>query len=450
MAAQSFDLIVIGTGVAGSSPAQKCAGKGKNVAIIDYRPFGGTCQLRGCDPKKILVGAASIIDQNQRMQGNGIDSDAHINWQDLIAFKRAYTDPVPDKKEESMREAGITVFHGKASFLDEQTISINDQEIVGEKILVATGNKPSPIPIKGFEHLTTSDTFMELDELPEKIVFVGGGYISFEFAHVAVRAGADVTILHRSEQPLKSFDSDMVDVLLEKTKDLGISVHLNRDVQSVEQTSNGFKTTTKHDDDTETFSSDLVVHGAGRVPQIEALDLDKAHIDYSKKGVKVNDYMQSVSNGRIYAAGDVAASDGLPLTPPAGFESSIVMANILEGNHKKAEYPAQPSVVFTIPPLSTVGLTEAQAEEQGYNIDVKFQRTDEWYSSRRTNESHTAFKTITNKDNGQILGAHILGQHAAELINLFAAAVNKEIPADELKHMIFAYPTLGSNISAMV
>jgi glutathione reductase (NADPH) len=450
MAAQSFDLIVIGTGAAGSTPAQKCAGKGQNVAIIDYRPFGGTCQLRGCDPKKILVGAASIIDQNRRMQGNGIQSDTHINWQELIAFKRAYTNPVPDKKEERMKEAGITVFHGKASFLDEQTISVNDQKIAGDKILIAAGNKPTPIPIEGFEHLTDSDAFMELDELPEKIVFVGGGYISFEFAHIAARAGADVTILHRLEQPLTNFDSDMVNVLLEKSEDIGISVHLNAEVQSVEQTNDGFQTTAKHDDDTKTFSSGLVIHGAGRVPQIEELDLEKAHIDYSKKGVKVNDYMQSVSNGRIYAAGDAAASDGLPLTPLAGFEASIVTSNILEGNHRKAEYPAQPSAVFTIPPLASVGLTENQAEEQGYNVSIKFKRTDEWYSSRRTNESHTAFKSIINKDNNQILGAHILGQHAPELINVFTTAVNKNIPADELKHMLFAYPTLGSNISAMI
>jgi glutathione reductase (NADPH) len=450
MPIQSFDLIVIGTGVAGSAVAKKCAGKGQNVAIIDYRPFGGTCPLRGCDPKKVLVGAANIIDQNRRMQGKGIQSDAHIDWKELIKFKRTFTDPVPDSTEKSMKEAGITLFHGKASFVDERTISLDNQKIRGDKILVATGNKPAPISIDGFDHLTISDEFMELDKLPEKIVFVGGGYISFEFAHLAARAGADVTILHNSEQPLNNFDSDMVDVLLEKTKALGISVHLNTDVQSIASTSFGFKTTAKEDDNIETFSSNIVVHGAGRVPEIGALNLEKANIEANKKGVKVNDYLQSTSNDRVYAAGDAAASKGLPLTPPAGFESTIAAANILEGNHKKAEYPAQPSVVFTIPPLASVGLTEAQAEEKEMNIDVKFQPMDEWYSSRRTNETHTAFKTIINQDNNQLLGAHILGQHSAELINVFVTAVNKNISANELKNMLFAYPTLGSNISAMV
>jgi glutathione reductase (NADPH) len=450
MSIQSFDLVVIGTGVAGSAAAQKCAGKGKNVAIIDYRPYGGTCPLRGCDPKKVLVGAANIIDQNRRMQGKGIRSDVSIDWQELIKFKRSFTEPVPGSTEKSMEEAGIALFHGKASFVDERTISLNDQKIQGDKILIATGNKPAPIPIDGLDHLTTSDEFMELDELPQKIVFVGGGYISFEFAHLAARAGADVTILHNSEQPLNNFDSDMVDVLLEKTEDLGISVHLNTDVQSIASTSSGFETTAKQDDNIETFSSNIVVHGAGRVPEIDALNLERANIEASKKGVKVNDYLQSVSNDRAYAAGDAAASKGLPLTPPAGFESSIAAANILEGNHKKADYPAQSSVVFTIPPLASVGLTEAQAEDREMNIDVKFQQMDEWYSSRRTNETHTAFKTIINQDNNQLLGAHILGQHSAELINVFATAINKKISADELKNMLFAYPTLGSNISAMV
>ncbi len=445
---ETFDLIVIGVGVAGSAAAKKCAAKGQNVAVIDFRPYGGTCPLRGCDPKKVLVGAANIIDQNRRMHGKGVEFDGSINWQELIEFKRTFTEPVPGNTEKGLKKAGISLYHGKSSFINEQTLQVNEQKIKAKKILIATGNKPAPIPIDGFDHLTTSTEFMELDELPEKIAFVGGGYISFEFAHIAALAGSAVTIIHRGEQPLESFDADMIDVLLEKTSDIGIDVRLNTAVAGIRPKNGRYEII---DDNNQCITeTDMAVHGAGRVPEIDALELEKANIDSTKKGVKVNAFLQSVSNDRVYAAGDAADSNGLPLTPLAGLESTVVAENILEGNHKKADYPAQPSVVFTIPPLATVGLTEKQAQEQEIVFEVNFKRTDDWYSSRRTNESHTAFKTIIDKKTGMILGAHLLGQHSEELINLFTVAVNRKIPADELKNMLYAYPTLGSNISSMV
>jgi glutathione reductase (NADPH) len=445
---ETFDLIVIGVGVAGSAAAKKCAAKGQDVAVIDFRPYGGTCPLRGCDPKKVLVGAANIVDQNRRMQGKGVEFDGHINWQELIDFKRTFTEPVPESTEKGLKEAGIRLYHGKASFVNEQTLQVNGQKIKAEKILIATGNKPAPIPIDGFDYLTTSTEFMELDELSGEIAFVGGGYISFEFAHIAARAGSTVTIIHQGEQPLESFDSDMVEVLVEKSSDIGIDVRLNTAVAGINPKNGGFEIIGK--DDQRITETDMAVHGAGRVPEIDGLELEKANIDRTKKGVKVNASLQSVSNDHVYAAGDAADSGGLPLTPLAGIESTVAADNILEGNHKKADYPAQPSAVFTIPPLAAVGLTEKQAQEQEIDAEVNFKRTDNWYSSRRTNETHTAFKTVINKKTGVILGAHILGQHSAELINLFTVAVNKKIPADELKDMLYAYPTLGSNISSMV
>ncbi|MEX0769910.1 MAG: FAD-dependent oxidoreductase, partial [Balneolaceae bacterium] len=194
----------------------------------------------------------------------------------------------------------------------------------------------------------------------------------------------------------------------------------------------------------------IAVHGAGRVPNIEPLQLDNAGVEFSRKGIEVNDYLQSASNPKVYASGDVAATDGLPLTPVAGFESHIVASNILDGNHKKVSYPAQPTVVFTIPPLAMVGLTEQQANDQGYDVKVKFKKTDSWYSYKRTNESHTAFKTIINKENGQILGAHILGTKSEEVINLFAMAINQKMKAVELKQVIYAYPSHASDIPYMV
>jgi glutathione reductase (NADPH) len=448
--AKQFDLIVIGTGSGGSTAAGKCAKAGWKVAQIDSRPFGGTCALRGCDPKKVLVGAAELIDWNRRMKGHGISSTTEIDWQELREFKRTFTEPVPENREKGMEKIGITPIQGRASFVDEETIEVNGETLNAKNFVIAAGAKPAPIPIDGFEHLTTSTEFLELEELPETIVFVGGGFISFEFAHIAARAGSKVHIVHRGERPLENFEADIVDILLKKTEELGIRVHLNSEVQSVAQADSGFTVTAKTDIETQNITGDLVVHGAGRIPHIDDMNLERGNIERTTKGIIVNDFLQSPSNPRVYAAGDAADTNGLPLTPVAGFESHIVASNLLDGNHREAEYPAQPTVVFTVPPLAMVGLTEQQAHNIGYDIKVNFKKTDEWYSYRRTNESPAAFKTIINKENGQILGAHVLGSKSEEIINLFAMAMNQNLKATALKKMVYAYPSHASDIPYMI
>lgn len=450
MSSQKFDIIVIGTGAGGSTAAGKCANSGWKVAQIDSRPFGGTCALRGCDPKKVLVGAAELMDRNRRMSGKGIQSDARIDWQELMAFKRTFTDPVPENKEKNMKEQGITPFHGRAQFVDEQTLQIGEETLKANHILVAAGAKPAPLPIDGFEHLTTSTEFLDLDELPDKLIFVGGGYISFEFAFIASMAGAEVDIVHRGERPLEGFDADLVDILMEKMEKIGINIHLKAEVQSVQKEGNRFTVTASQNGESQTISGDLVIHGAGRVPDIQDMDLENGNVERVKEGIKVNEYLQSTTNPHVYAAGDAASSSGKPLTPVAGFESHIAASNLLEGNRRKAEYPAQPTVVFTLPPIASAGLSEAEAREREMNIEVNFQKTDGWYSSKRINESHSAVKTILEKESGHILGAHILGSNAEEIINLFAMAMNQQLKAKELKKMIYAYPSHASDISYMV
>ncbi|HKI44233.1 MAG TPA: NAD(P)/FAD-dependent oxidoreductase [Balneolales bacterium] len=447
---RSFDLVVIGTGSGASTAAGKCAAAGWKVAQIDDMPFGGTCALRGCDPKKVLVGAADLIDWNRRMNSHGIRSDAAIDWKDLMKYKRSFTDPVPSSREKGMMKAGITPFHGQAQFANDATLRVGDYQLTGKHILIASGAKPAPLPVDGSEYLAASTDFLELDELPGKLVFVGGGYISFEFAFVSALAGSEVHIVHRGERPLEGFDADMVDILLEKATDLGITVHLEAEVQSVVKEGPGYVVTVSQNGTSERIRGDLVIHGAGRVPNIDNLNLQKGNVTRGKSGVAVNEYLQSVSNPRVYAAGDAAATEGKPLTPVAGYESHMVASNLLDGNHRKAEYPAQPTVVFTIPPLASVGLTQQQAEDQGLDFEVHTNKMYSWYSYRRINESHAAYKTIIEKRTGRIIGAHLLGTKAGEIINLFAMAINQGLTSADLKKMIYAYPTHGSDIPYMV
>jgi glutathione reductase (NADPH) len=302
----------------------------------------------------------------------------------------------------------------------------------------------------GAEHLVTSERFLELDRLPSRIIFVGGGYISFEFAHIAARAGAAVSILHRGARPLPRFDPDLVDLLVTRTRALGVDLHLRAEVTRVEKDGDTFRVEALIDGQTRAFDADMVVHGAGRVPEIDDLGLDAAGVRWDLRGVAVNEYLQSVSNAAVYAAGDAAASGGPPLTPVAGYEGRIVATNLLEGNRLTPDYAAVPSVVFTVPPLASVGLHEPTAQERQLKFKTHYEQTASWYSSRRIGEDTSGFKVLVEEETGRVLGAHLLGPHADEVINLFAIAMRSGIRARDIKDMVFAYPTVGSDMPYMV
>lgn len=449
--AKKFDLVVIGTGSAASTVASRCRSAGWQVAIIDSRPFGGTCALRGCDPKKVLVGAAELVDWSRRMNGKGVLADqVRIEWPELMRFKRSFTEPVPKRREEGFARAGIAAFRGRARFVGPTAVQVAGEVLEARHLVIATGMMPRPLGIPGSEHLVTSDGFLELDALPRRIAFIGGGYISFEFAHVAARAGAEVTILHRGERPLAQFDPDLVNKLIDRTRELGVDVRLRMEAKAIEQSSAGFTVHASGSGKDHLFQADMVVHGAGRVPEIEDLDLEAGGVAYDKRGVKVNEYLQSVSNPAVYAAGDAAASGGPPLTPVAGYEGQIVAANLLEGNHSKPSYTGIPSVVFTVPPLAAVGLQEQTARKQGFHFKMKQEDTSAWYSSRRIGEKCSGFKVLIEEGTDRILGAHLLGPHADDLINLFALAIQAGLRAADLKRAIFAYPTHESDVRYML
>ena len=473
-----FDLIVIGTGTAASTTAHECSSVGWKVAIIDSLSFGGTCALRGCDPKKVLVEAVKVVDSAQRHQNKGVlgSDKVHIKWSDLIRFKRTFTEPFPKYREEGYKKAGIVPFHGHARFVGWNAIKVEGEEekggnnknnntavLNGKRILVATGAKPMELNIPGSANITTSDQFLEFgeDRLPNRIVFVGGGYISFEFAHIAARAGAKVTILHRGKQPLEHFDPDLVNMLVQKSQDLGIDIHLQSAVEKIDKSSDddgsyavqysntsiASNSSNQKKKTTTQIECDMVVHGAGRIPNTHGLDLAAAGVEHTMQGIKVNEYLQSVSNPSIYAAGDVAASGGLPLTPVATYEGRLVATNLIKGNVLKSNYSGLPSVVFTIPPLTSVGMQEKEAKEAGFRFRTKYENTASWASSRRVGESCSGFKVLIEEDSNRILGAHILGPHAEEVINIFSMAIRLGLTAKDLGDpLLYTYPTNSSDV----
>jgi len=450
----TVDLIVVGTGTAAQSVAYACreSGSGWAVTVIDNRPFGGTCQLRGCDPKKVLVGVSEVTDWARRMDGRGMPgSPGIIDWPEMMAFKRTFVDGVPELNETAFEQAGIRTVHGRARFTGPTSLRVGDDVHEAAHVVIATGARHAPLGIPGEEHLVTSTGFLELPVLPPRVLFVGGGYIAFEFAHVAARAGRHVRVVHRGTRPLEAFDPDLVDQLLATTRDLGVDVVLETTVTGVEQRGDEFVVRTTSGAGSGDFVADLVVHAAGRVPEIDDLDLDVAGVNRVEGGgVEVNQYLQSVTNPAVYAAGDAAASGGFPLTPVAGMQGGVVAANLLEGNSRVPNYDGIPSVVFTTPALARVGIDEATADARGIDYVVRHEETTGWYSSRRVALAHSGFKTLVEKGTGRILGAHLFGHHAEEVINLFGLAIRKGLTADDLKDMIYAYPTSSSDIGSML
>ena len=448
---REYDLLVIGTGVAGSDIAWHCRAAGMRVAITDSRDYGGTCALRGCVPKRVLAGAAAAVARIRDLSGRGVPGEVSIDWPQLVAFERTFTDPVPRRKEESFRRAGIHTYHGSARFAGENRVAVGGDTLTARYIAIAAGAHPRPLDVPGADLVTPSDDFFYLEALPGRIVFVGGGYISFEFAHVAARAGSATTILQRDGRVLTGFDPDIVDRLVLASKEIGIDVQVHMPLVSVERTAAGLRVRARRAGEEKVFDADLVVHGAGRVPAIEGLDLAAGNVETDRRGIAVNEYLQSVSNPAVYVAGD--ANRASPqLTPVAVRDAHIVVDNILHGNVRTADYSVVPSVVFTTPPAASVGLTEAAAKEKGIPCIVNAGDLSGRFTNRSIGEKHVGYKLLVDGDSRRVLGAHLIGPHVEEVINVFALAIRHDLTVDDLAldAIPWAYPSSVYDIIHMI
>lgn len=444
-----FDLIIIGTGMAAQAAAAAVRKAGWSVAIVDEKPFGGTCPLRGCDPKKMLVAGAEVIDAARRMRGNGVEGAVRIAWNELIAFKRGFTDPIPAKTEHRLSDNGIATFHGSARFTSPCSLAVDETELRGRHFLIASGAHPAELGIPGEKHLIDNEDFMAMESLPRRIVLVGGGYIAAEFSHIAARAGAQVTVLQRADRMLTGFEPELVGWLMDSFRAIGVDVRTRTAVKGIEISGDGFIIDVDGGQGADRIEADLVVHAAGRAPALEELNLAAAGVETEEGRPKLNEFLQSISNPTVYAAGD-AARTGPPLTPVATRDGKIAAANLTKGNHARPDYRGVPSVAFTLPPIARVGMSEEEAQASGRKYRVKCERTSGWYTARRVAEPVYGYKTIVEEETGRILGAHLVGPHADDVINLFGLAIRQGLTADDLKSTMFAYPTGASDIGSML
>jgi len=442
-----FDTVIVGSGTSAHYAATGLSNAGQKIAIVDEGAYGGTCALRGCQPKKYIVCNAEAVAMAGHLVNKGIKSAPETDWPALQKLKDEFVDRVSEGEINHWKQAGVTTFHERAVMSGEDELTVGDQKIKAKHIILATGASPRRTKIPGIEHIKVSDDFLDLPQLPKRIIFIGGGYISFEFAHAAIRAGAEeVIIIHRSDKPLKAFDSDIVKVILEASTHAGIKVVLNESPLSVETSSGAYSLKTSSG---EIYETDLIVEATGRIPNLSVLNGDAGKVASSNKGVEVNEFLQSTSNPRVYAIGDCAATPFM-LATIADEEGKKAAQNILEGNKHHVDYSVLPSAVFTIPSIGTVGLTENQALQKKLNFRVNRGSTVEWPSSKRIGETHSGYKILIDKDTEEILGAHIARHNASEAINVLALAIKYRIKAPDLANFMWAYPTITSDLKYMV
>jgi glutathione reductase (NADPH) len=441
-----YDTIIIGTGTAGLTAAKLLTQNGKKVAIVDNRPFGGTCALRGCQPKKYFVNNTHTAAETRALLGKGYESSAVTNWPQLQAFKSEFTSKVTENTEKFIKDEGIVSYRGTAKFKDSKSIIVeNGEKIISAKsFIIATGASPVILNMKGSVIPPGSDDFLELKELPKSIVFIGGGYISLEFAFVAALAGSKVTVLQKNDTFLPIFPQELLKPVIESAEEHGIQMLCGVDVTSIKETDGGYRVSTlKHGN----FDTEYVLSGIGRTPEIKDLNLDAIGLKYDRRGIITDEYMQSSVEG-IYAAGDCVSSK--MLAPVADMEAITAAHNIIQHKSMQVNYDSIPSVVFTYPQMASVGLTSEEAREQGHKIIIKSGSGGQWMNYRRIQEKHIYYETITDVESGKILGAHVVSPHAGEIINLFALAINYGLPSSALKNLPWAYPTYTSDIKYMV
>ena len=445
-----YDVIVLGAGNAGIAAASAARAAGRSVLIVEGRDVGGVCPLRGCVPKKVLVAAAQVLDQIARAGTHEISvGPASLDWKRLIARERTFVEGVSGEFEKSLLARGIEVAHGRAHFGGSHEVDVDGCRYSADKIVVATGSKPRALPIPGAEHLVTSDDLLELEALPESVVFVGAGVIAFEFAHVLSRAGAKVTLLEVAPRVLPTVDADASEQLARLTSNIGVRIETGVTIERIENGGADFDVQYRVGEKRSRIRAHLAANGAGRVADLATLDLASAGITLDRGRIELDRHLRSVENPDVFFAGD-AIPERPQLSPVASYEGRIVGHNLTQDDLQAPNYDFIPSAVYTVPALATVGLTEEAAAQSGLDFEVRVNDMREWRSARTYGETAAWAKVLVEKATGRILGAHLVGHGAEETIHTFALAIEKRMPATEIARRVYAYPTFHSDLKFLV
>lgn len=448
MSTYDFDLFVIGAGSGGVRAARIAAGYGARVAIAEEYRFGGTCVIRGCVPKKLLVYASRFEDEFADAKGFGwtVESPG-FDWKALIAAKDKEIDRLEGVYRGVLDRAGVTVFGERAVLEDPHTLRLarSGGAVTADKILIATGGAPHlGDPIEGLEHVITSNEAFHLKELPRRIVINGGGYIAVEFAGIFAGLGSEVTLLYRGEKILRGFDEDLRDALTEAYEKRGIRVLTGRVISRIEKTAAGLK---GHLDDGLVLEADQIMYAIGRAPNTAGLGLDKVGVKRGWNGHVVVDEMSRSSVPNIFAVGDV--TDRANLTPVAIREGHAFADSEYGNKPWSVEHELIPTAVFATPEIGTVGLPEHLATERCTQLDIYKARFRTMKATLSGRDERMLMKLLVDGESGLVVGCHVLGPDAAEIVQMAAIALKLGATKADFDATVALHPSAAEELVTM-
>jgi glutathione reductase (NADPH) len=440
-----FDLFVIGGGSGGVRCARIAAGHGARVGVAEERFWGGTCVNIGCVPKKLMVMAAEYGNAAQDAQGFGWShSEATFDWPTLITAKNREIARLNGAYTGLLERAGVKVFDARAVFIDAHTLDVGGTRMTAERIVIATGRPPVPLPIPGGEHAIVSDAAFYLPELPKRVVMFGGGYIAVEFAGIFRGLGAEVDLVMRQELPLRGFDEEIRQELATALTGGGIRLHTATTASHITET-DGVKTV--HLRNGTTLAADLCFAAIGRAAYTEGLGLERAGVVLNDKGAVAVDPATAATNiPHIYAIGDV--TDRLNLTPVAIAEGHSLADALYGAGPRHWDLDRVATAVFSSPPIGTVGLTEAQAVARG-KTDIYVSRFTPMRHTLSGRVRKTLMKLIVDHASQKVIGAHMIGEDAAEIMQGLSIAINAGATKGDFDRTVGIHPTAAEEFVTM-
>jgi glutathione reductase (NADPH) len=445
MSDYDFDLFVIGAGSGGVRAARVAAAHGARVGICEESRVGGTCVIRGCVPKKLLVYASHFAEDFEDAAGYGWTVDnACFDWSALIRAKDAEIDRLNRVYLDLLSGSGVELFEERGVFEGPHEIRVGDRTVTAERILIATGGRPWLPEIPGIEHAITSNEAFYLETLPERVAVIGGGFIACEFAGIFNGLGASVTQLYRGDAVLRGFDEDVRRVVSRELANKGIDLRLERQVQSIERGDNGLILAL---DDGETLEVDEVLYATGRVPNVRGLGLEKAGLEVKADGrIAVDEYSQT-SVEHIYAVGDVTSR--VNLTPVALHEGHVFADTVYGDRVRPVNHEFVPSAVFSQPPVGTVGYSEEDALHHIGKIDVYLSEFRPMKHTLSGRDEKTMMKLIVEQQSQKVVGIHVVGMDAPEIVQGFAVAVKAGLTKEQFDCTIGIHPTAAEELVTM-
>jgi glutathione reductase (NADPH) len=443
--AYDFDLFVIGAGSGGVRAARIAAGHGARVGIAEEYRYGGTCVIRGCVPKKLFVYASHFGEDFEDAAAYGWNvAPPTFDWSTLVANKDKEIDRLNGIYIRLLDNAGVQRFDGRAVFRDAHTLDIAGKAITAERILIAVGGRPSMPDIPGIEHAITSNEAFHLESLPQHITVVGGGYIAVEFAGIFNGLGRDVVQLYRGEQILRGFDGDVRHHLAEQIRRKGIDLRTEVNVRSIEKAGDGLRL---HLTDNTALETGAVMFATGRVPNTDGLGLHDVGVATDQGGAVIVDDWSQTSVDHIYAVGDV--TDRIQLTPVAIMEGHSFADTVFGGKPRKPDHHDVPSAVFSQPSVGTVGLTEEEARAKFGEVDIYKSTFRPMRHTLSGRDEQTLMKLIVEPISDRVIGCHVVGPDAAEIVQGIGIAVKCGATKAQFDATVGIHPSAAEELVTM-